>query len=195
MDTEPFREDEGTEAQSLETRSESRPRPVGIFLIGFLGVCVPSLALTALGIIHFGSRSVKQPVEFNHRKHVAELGIACDACHSDYEKETFAGLPKADVCAACHAEAQGSSEEERALVEKLKRGETLEWKRLFAQPPHVFYSHRRHVKVAKIACATCHGGIADTTSPPGKVRNLAMEDCIECHRNSKVSVACTTCHR
>lgn len=195
METDSPHKGEGIEAQPPETPSESRTRPVGIFLIGFLGFCVPTLALTSLGIIHFGSRSVKQPVEFNHRKHAAELGISCDTCHSEYEKETFSGLPKADVCAGCHAEAQGSSESERALVEKLKRGETLEWKQLFTQPPHVFYSHRRHVKVAKIACATCHGGIADTTSPPGKVRNLAMEDCIECHRNSKVSVACTTCHR
>ena len=195
MDTEPFHEDEGTEAPSSEAPSESQPRPVGIFLIGFLGVCVPSLALTALGIIHFGSRSVKQPVEFNHKKHVAELGISCDTCHSSYQTQTFSGFPKAEDCAACHAEAQGSSEKERALVEKLKRGETLEWKRLFAQPPHVFYSHRRHVVAGKIACATCHEGIADTTSPPRQVRKLAMKECIGCHLNSKVSVACTTCHR
>ncbi len=195
MDTEPFREDEGIEAQPPEARSEPQSRPVGIFLIGFLGVCVPSLALTALGIIHFGSRSVRQPVEFNHRKHVTELGISCDTCHSSYQTQTFSGLPKAEDCAACHAEAQGSSDKERALVEKLKRGGTLEWKRLFAQPPHVFYSHRRHVVAGKIACATCHGGIADTTSPPRQVRKLAMQDCIGCHLKSKVSVACTTCHR
>jgi len=195
MYTEPFREDEGTETQAPEVRSGSRSRPVGIFLIGFLGVSVPALALTALGIIHFGSRSVKQPVEFNHKKHVAELGISCDTCHSSYQKETFSGLPSAEDCAACHAEAQGSGEKERALVEKLKRGETLEWKRLFAQPPHVFFSHRRHVVVAKLACPTCHGGIADTSSPPRQVRKLAMADCIACHRKSNVSVACTACHR
>lgn len=167
----------------------------GGFFIGFLGLLVPTLVLTALGTLRFGSPAIRQPVEFNHRKHVSDLAITCDACHSGYEKQTFSGLPKAEDCAACHAEAQGSGAKERVLVERLKRGEPLEWKRLFGQPAHVFYSHRRHVKVAKIECATCHGSIADTTSPPRRVRKLAMEDCIGCHRKSNVSVACTTCHR
>lgn len=195
MDLEPSREDDGIEAQLPESEGESPRRPVGLFIIGFLGVCIPVLALTALGFIHLGSRNVKQPVDFNHKKHVAELGMACDACHADYEKQTFSGLPTADVCATCHAEAQGTSKKELVLVEKLKQGEVLQWKGLFAQPPHVFYSHRRHVVVAKIACPTCHGGIADSTSPPARVRKLGMNDCISCHRKSNVSVACTTCHR
>ena len=186
MESELAHPEEGREAPS---------RPVGMFLLGFLGLCVPSLALTALGILHFGSRSVKQPIEFNHRKHVVDLGISCDTCHSGYEKETFSGLPKAEDCTACHAEAQGTSEKERLLVDKLKRGEPLEWRRLFGQPAHVFYSHRRHVKVAKLDCAACHGTFAETTSPPRRVHKLAMSDCIGCHRKSNVSVACTTCHR
>lgn len=195
MEMEPSHEDETIKLQPPEGEGESQRRPVGIFIIGFLGVCVPALALTALGIIHFGSRSVRQPIEFNHKKHVTELGMTCDTCHTGYEKETFSGLPTAEICATCHAEAQGTSKKELLLVEKLKRGEVLEWKGLFAQPPHIFYSHRRHVAVAKIACPTCHGGIAETTSPPRKVRKLAMNDCISCHQKSKVSVACTTCHR
>lgn len=186
---------EETRAEPIESREAPRPRPVGIFLVGFIGVCVPALALTALGIIHFGFGGVRQPVEFNHRKHVADLGITCDVCHSAYEKETFSGFPKAEDCASCHAEAQGTGKQEKVLVEKLKRGENLEWKRLFAQPPHVFYSHRRHVVVAKLACSTCHGDIANSTSPPRKVHKLAMAECIACHQKSKVSVACTTCHR
>ena len=189
------REGEETEVQPIEGQEASRPRPVGIFLAGFIGVCIPALALTALGVIHFDYRGMKQPVEFNHRKHVAELGITCDACHSSYEKETFSGFPKTEDCASCHAEAQGTGQQEKVLVEKLKRGENLEWKRLFAQPAHVFYSHRRHVVVAKIPCATCHGDITNSTSPPRKVHKLAMTECIACHQKSKVSVACTTCHR
>lgn len=177
------------------TEPEPSRRPVGIFLMGFLGLCVPSLALTALGFISFGFRSVKQPVEFNHKKHVADVGLTCDTCHSGYEKEIFSGLPKAEDCAGCHSEAQGTSEKEKALVALLKRGEPLEWKRLFAQPSHVFFSHRRHFKVAKLACATCHGTIAETAAPPGRVSKLLMGDCINCHKKSNVSVACTTCHR
>ena len=195
MEMEPPLERAEIEAQASGAPAEPPRRPVGIFLMGFVGACVPVLALTALGIIHFPSRSVKQPVEFNHKKHVAELGMTCDNCHTSYEKETFSGLPTAEICASCHAEAQGTGKKERVLVEKLKRGENLEWKGLFAQPPHVFYSHRRHVVVARIACPTCHGAMADTTAPPGKVRKLAMNDCIACHQKSKVSVACTACHR
>lgn len=195
MAMEPSHDDETIKLQPPEVEAGSQRRPVGIFIIGFLGICIPTLALTALGLIHFGFFGVKQPVEFNHKKHVAELEMTCDTCHAGYEKETFSGLPTAEVCATCHAEAQGKGKKELVLVEKLKKGETLEWKGLFAQPPHIFYSHRRHVVVAKIACATCHGDIANTTSPPRRVRKLAMTDCIACHQKLNVSVACTACHR
>jgi hypothetical protein len=140
-------------------------------------------------------RPVDQPIEFNHKKHVKDLDLACTTCHAFYEKESFSGLPGADVCASCHAEAQGKSEEEAKLVKLLGSGAALTWKPLFRQPPHVAYSHRRHVVVAKLECASCHGAVAETSVPPRRVRRLAMDDCVGCHLEKGVSTDCTACHR
>lgn len=139
--------------------------------------------------------AVRQPISFNHKKHVTELDIGCTTCHVTVETEAFSGLPDADVCAGCHLEPQGKSEEEKRLVEMLKKGTALAWKPLFRQPAHIFYSHRRHVIAAKLQCRVCHGAIADTVAPPVRVRRLAMNDCVSCHRKGHVSTDCTACHR
>lgn len=163
-----------------------------------LGVVVPFLitaAVVALLPYHGPTKPVHQPIAFNHRKHVEEASISCSTCHQYYETEAFSGLPAADVCAVCHLEPQGKSAEERKLVGLLKAGAPLDWKPLFRQPPHVYYSHRRHVVVAKLDCPVCHGEIAKTTAPPSRVKRLVMQNCIDCHRRRGVSAECTTCHR
>lgn len=184
--------------ESPEGRSPEEPGPAGrrgAFGAGFLALFIPTVAATALGVVHLGWGFVRQPVDFNHRKHVEELGLACDACHAFYAKETFPGLPTAEDCGGCHGEAQGEGAKERALVERLKRGEGLEWKGLFTQPPHVFFSHRRHVAAAEIGCPVCHGAMGQSASPPTRVHKLSMKECIACHRDSQIPVGCTTCHR
>ena len=152
-------------------------------------------ALTLGGRQAFIRPAVRQPISFNHRKHATELDIGCTTCHLTVETEAFAGLPDAEICAGCHLEPQGKSKEEKKLVEMLKKGTALGWKPLFRQPAHVFYSHRRHVTVAKLHCRVCHGAIADTTAPPARVKRLVMNDCVSCHRRGRVSTDCTACHR
>lgn len=165
--------------------------------IAFLGAFI----ITAAGTTAFSlSRwlpgpSVKQPVAFNHDKHTRELELGCTTCHRTVETEAFSGMPGVEVCAACHEEALGNSGEEKKLVALLKAGTPLSWQPLFRQPSHVFYSHRRHVVSAKIACDTCHGAMAASTTPPGRVHKLAMADCMECHRHKGGPTDCTGCHR
>ena len=134
-------------------------------------------------------------VEFNHRLHVEDLELECSECHRFYETEAFSGLPGAGTCAFCHEEAAGESAAEARLVELLAQGEPLEWQRRFRQPPHVFYSHSRHVAVAEIDCPVCHGAFAESEKPPSRVRTLDMDDCVDCHEREKVSTDCTACHR
>lgn len=184
---------------SSEDRPDGEPR-VGrgawkAPVFGFAVFFMLSGGLVALFGDRLSQTAIEQPIAFSHRRHVVELEMDCSTCHPFYEKEAFSGLPEADVCAACHSEPQGKSAEEARLVRLLGRGEPLEWRGLFRQPAHVFYSHRRHVAVAKIACAACHGQIAEAKAPPGRVRPLAMEDCVGCHRQRGVGTDCTTCHR
>ena len=167
--------------------------------MGFIALFVlaggATTALTLGGRRTFLRPAVRQPIAFNHKKHVAELDIACTTCHLTVETEAFSGLPDAEICAGCHLEPQGKSEEEKRLVEMLKKGTALDWQPLFRQPAHVFYSHRRHVTIAKLQCRVCHGTIAETTAPPVRVKRLVMDDCLTCHRRGRVSTSCTACHR
>lgn len=160
------------------------------FVLGTTGV-----VLTGVGA---PDPALEQPIAFNHKRHVEDVGLECTECHQHYETETFSGLPGAEICALCHEEAQGDSPEELRLVERIQGGEPLEWHSLYRQPPHVFYSHRRHVMVAGLECATCHqeiAGAALATRPPRRVVKLQMEDCLGCHLEQGAATDCTACHR
>jgi cytochrome c553 len=174
--------------------SENRARWVAPAL-GFLLPFMITAGVVALLPYHGPTKPVRQPIAFNHRKHVEELSLPCSICHQFYETEAFSGLPAAEVCATCHLEPQGKSAEERELVKLLKAGTPLDWKPLFRQPPHVFSSHRRHVVVAKLDCPVCHGEIGNSTQPPTRVKRLVMQDCLDCHRRRRAAAECTTCHR
>lgn len=156
------------------------------FLLFLIGSAVPSALRRS---------AVHQPIAFNHQKHVKDNDLACSTCHEYYEKEAFSGLPTSELCASCHLEPQGKSAEELKLVRFLKAGAPLDWKPLFRQPPHVYYSHRRHVVTAKIDCPVCHGGIAQAAFPPARVPRLRMSDCIGCHEKRGAPTNCLACHR
>lgn len=185
-------------------RVEPSPRPPSRTLPLWAGAAFAALFLvttagmTALSLGDgpaFLTPPVRQPIAFNHLKHVKDLDLACNTCHVTVETEAFSGLPSTEICAGCHAEAQGTTAEEKRLVKMIQEGAPIPWAALFRQPSHVFYSHRRHVVVAKLPCTECHGGIADSTSPPLRVRKLEMKDCLACHERKRVSTDCTACHR
>ena len=168
--------------------------PWGAAVVGFFLFLVVVSAVVAVRP-RDASKPVRQPISFNHRIHVEDNALTCSTCHQFYEREAFSGLPSAEDCAVCHLEAQGKSAEELELVQLLKAGAPLDWRPLFRQPPHVYYSHRRHVIAGKLDCGVCHGAIAKSVKPPARVRTLRMQDCIDCHRRQGVSAECTTCHR
>ncbi len=172
-----------------------RPGRLAAAAIGFPIFFVLTTALFTVFRSQSFQAQAEQPVEFNHRLHVEDVGLECTECHPYYEDETFSGLPGADACSFCHEEAQGEDPEETKLVQLLMDGEPLEWRPLFRQPSHVFYSHRRHVTVAELECEACHGSIATSEAPPRRVETLDMDGCIECHEQQGVGNDCTSCHR
>lgn len=158
--------------------------------------CLP-LALVAVVFFLMGAedsgtpRGIRQPIQFNHQLH-QEAG--CDMCHRYVYEEEFAGRPLAEICAACHDEPDSS--EKAILMGYLESEREIPWRRIYEVPSHVYYSHRRHVTVAKIDCAECHGDIGNSTSPPGKPLNkLTMKFCIGCHEERGVTTDCNACHR
>jgi len=163
--------------------------------VAFVGFLLLTIGFRALGSSSSWSRAADQPVQFNHRLHIEDVGLECSECHAFAESEAFSGFPTAETCSFCHEEAQGANPEETKLVSLLSEGRPLEWGRLFQQPSHVYYSHSRHVSVAGLECERCHAGIASSTRPPRRVRRLTMDDCIDCHHENEAEADCTTCHR
>ena len=138
--------------------------------------------------------SVSQPIAFDHRLHV-EM-IDCLDCHAHYEDSAHSGLPKLSDCMICHEEPQSDSAEEQLVRELAEAGDDDVFVKLFQMPDNVAYSHARHVGVAGIECATCHGPIAETSSPPEQpLVRVTMDFCIDCHEQQGAATDCTTCHR
>ncbi len=161
----------------------------GFTLFFFIGAVVGWLNVAA------PSPPLEQPIAFNHRLHIEDVGLECKDCHAHYEEETYSGLPEAESCSFCHEEPQGQTAEEKKLAHILGSGGPIAWNLLFRQPSHVFFSHQMHVEVAGLECEACHGRFAATERPPTKVEKLTMDDCIECHHDHGVRDDCTVCHR
>jgi len=138
-----------------------------------------------------------QPIAFNHKAHVS-AGLDCTICHRYVREQAFATLPPIEVCLMCHTDKLSDNPEEEKIREFAKRGEPLRWRRLYALDPDAaaYFSHRRHVGQGNIPCATCHGPMAERTTPPPKALvRFDMDFCIACHQQKKVSTACAACHR
>lgn len=175
--------------------SWARPGTLAAAALGFPIFFVLSSAILTFGRAPLPPERATQPIQFNHRLHVQDVGLDCADCHQYYETETFSGLPSAEVCAMCHEEAQTDRPEEVKLAGLLSEGVTLDWKHLFRQPSHVYFSHRRHVAVAELECSVCHGDFASSVRPPRKVKILDMDTCVDCHEQQQASIDCTHCHR
>lgn len=139
--------------------------------------------------------AIRQPIQFNHSKHRAQ-GVECSVCHQNVEEQAFAGLPKVETCMLCHSAPQTKSPEEDKVRQFAEKSVEIPWRRLYQMPGHVFFSHRRHVVLAKVDCETCHGPISKAITPPSRpLVNQSMGWCIACHEKRQASVDCNACHR
>jgi hypothetical protein len=158
-----------------------------------LGLAAGALLLFLLISFGFSSKA-EQPIPFNHKKH-AEQGLECDTCHRYYKTQTFSGIPTISICIECHKEPVTESKEEEKIRQYHQRKEKIPWKRLYNEPDHVFFSHRRHVVLGKMECKNCHGDIGQSERPPSRPWvNMSMNWCMGCHGERKVTNDCLACH-
>lgn len=135
-----------------------------------------------------------QPLSFNHKKHLNQ-GLECNACHRFYKTQTFSGIPNLNTCLECHQDPLTKSSEEEKIRQSQRIGKDITWKRIYEQPDHVFFSHRRHVVLGKLDCKNCHGDVGQSERPPTKPWvKMTMKWCMDCHTKSKVTNDCLACH-
>ena len=75
-------------------------------------------------------------------------------------------LPSLAVCAQCHATAPDAAIPE--VWERLSGPDARPWRAVTRLAEHVMFSHRRHVTLGGLACASCHAGIGQGTTPPSR---------------------------
>lgn len=164
------------------------------FQLAILFVCVATLTASC------AAPPAVQPIPFNHRIH-AENALTCDSCHGDILEQARADMPRVELCASCHSADITQNPAARPHIEKIRwyaeHGSELPWLRLYKLQPHVYFSHRRHTKIAELDCSVCHGNIGESQAPPSRpvARTLDMDGCMDCHEQRGIKNECTWCHR
>jgi menaquinone reductase, multiheme cytochrome c subunit len=148
------------------------------------------MGITAGWIFLLPSRPAAQPIAFNHARHQP---LACVGCHRGVETAARATLPSPEICAKCHAVAPKGVE--AGQWNSFQRA-TANWIKVTRVPDHVMFSHQRHVTLARLDCASCHGDVGQRTTPPPRAQiRLVMKTCRGCHQQEGASEDCAACHR
>ena len=142
----------------------------------------------------FSYESVDQPVLFNHIRHTETAKLTCSFCHRFVERHRSAGIPNIELCRACHSsDAISKRPEALRVVEYVKAGKPIPWKRMYELPPFVVFPHWVHVQ-GKVDCSVCHGLTGASERPVRMVDRLYMEWCVDCHEKKGASTDCYACH-
>ncbi len=113
--------------------------------------------------------SPDQPIAFTHKRHVQDLGMQCEFCHSEARKSIHGGVPPTQTCANCHSMVSKVKDKPEiikvmdycgwdAATKRCTKPDPIPWTKVHDLPDYVRFSHRRHVK-AGVAAAEVHGGV------------------------------------
>ena len=94
----------------------------------------------------------------------------------------------------CHSQIAIDKPLIKRVTEYSDKGIEIPWQRVygFTREAHVRFNHAPHVR-ASVACATCHGDLANQTVAE-RVVDHNMGFCVNCHRSRNASNDCLTCH-
>lgn len=159
----------------------------------FLGLGIVAVGASALWLF---SESISQPIAFNHRLHIEEVGAECTDCHLYALSGVRATIPNVQVCSSCHEERINDSEDDARLIQHVEAESPIPWKKVYWLPNHVYFSHRRHAALAEIKCQVCHGAMETREKPVTSTYvDLKMNWCIDCHTQNHATNDCIACHR
>ena len=138
-------------------------------------------------------RRPEPALEFDHARHAQ---VSCTVCHRGVESAARATLPTVDLCRRCHATAPRGLPAAPFEAAAKPGAAPVGWTPVTKLGSHVYFSHRRHVALARLECASCHGAIGASSGllQSAPVR-LDMSACLSCHRREGVVEDCTACHR
>ena len=166
----------------------SRSLVLGLKLGGLAALGVIFVALLAWRILIKPHPAVGTPVEqvvpFSHKHHVGDDGIDCRYCHTSVETSAFAGIPPTHTCMTCHSQLFTQEPVLAPVVQSLRSGKPIRWKRIHDLPDFVYFNHGIHVAKG-VGCEECHGRV-DRMPLTWRVAPLTMQWCLDCHRNPEM---------
>jgi hypothetical protein len=124
---------------------------------------------------------IDQPIAFDHRHHVRDLGIDCRYCHENAERSAHAGVPPTSRCMNCHNQVWTAAALLAPVRWSAETATPVAWQRIHHVPDFVYFDHAVHIHRG-VGCATCHGPI-DTMARVYQVAPMTMGWCIDCHRD------------
>jgi hypothetical protein len=131
--------------------------------------------------------------KFDHKAHVTDNLIGCGSCHPYARHSAVAGLASMATCMGCHKFASKEKPTIQVLAAAAEAGKPLEFRRVFREPDHVWFSHERHLSRG-VRCDECHGDVAHMAQNV-RVKDMHMGFCMDCHRNRQANTDCVTCHK
>lgn len=158
-------------------------------LLGAVGGLVTLVVSIAIPWYYFSPKNLqvgyepKQPVPYSHRLHAGQMGIDCRYCHAQIERAAHAMIPPTQTCMGCHAVVKTDSAELAPIRESWETNTPVEWVKVHKLPEHAYFNHSVHLAVG-VGCVTCHGRI-DQMDVVRLDKPIAMQWCLECHRNAE----------
>jgi hypothetical protein len=142
----------------------------------------------------------RQPLSFDHRLHVEQVGLDCAFCHRTATRGDSAGVADVQQCMFCHLAvepdaAQAGSRAAKSMAQLRDAWvdqQVIDWVRIHHVPDHSRFPHSAHVQ-AGLPCAACHGEVGQMQQVV-QVRSLKMGDCVGCHQELSAPTQCGACH-
>lgn len=132
-----------------------------------------------------------QPIPFSHKQHIA-LKLKCKMCHANPDPGESMGIAAASVCMSCHSTIKANSPAIQKLAGYAAQNRDIPWVRVYEIPAYVDFSHKTHL-AAGATCETCHGKVEER-DVLFRETNISMGACMDCHRQHKAPIDCTSCH-
>jgi Cytochrome c7 and related cytochrome c len=154
---------------------------LGLLALGVAGGIAGPMIYVRSPLFTGEGEPVVQPLQFDHRHHVADAGIDCRFCHLTVETAASAGYPPTEVCMGCHSQIWNQSPLLAPVRASYFTGRALSWRRVHELPDFVYFDHSIHVNKG-VGCVTCHGRV-DQMPAVMQSAPLTMGWCIDCHRD------------
>ncbi len=161
---------------STESRqAQSLPRLLPVEQYTAIGMT----AAEAIDLHQAAEEGPEQPIPFNHRFHVQEIGMQCAYCHGGTESSAVATMPAVGTCMGCHRIVGAQLEPIQDLRGYFDSGVGVPWERVYKLPDFVQFPHDAHIR-NDLACAECHGAVEEMDRI-SKAFSLKMGWCLACH--------------